>query len=234
MKRRKKPRTAQVARGQVTARRVLAQRLEGYSFPAIGERLGLSTSATHEAYQRGLAEICSVESIHEVRRRALARLEYLRTKVYARLAQRFSVALIDCALRIEMREAALTGSDAAEKFDVTATVEQPSREALAESIRVNLDIDEQRMLVRLLMKARGEEPPRGFVGSPPPPVAPTMPPSPPNVEAHGARGYVEQPLESPGSFEQWCAQRQLAQSDPVAKEVWQRECDQFRRRTLLN
>jgi hypothetical protein len=144
-----------MARADVVARKCVALRIKGESYPKIAAILGLSVSSAYEGYRRGLSELCPVEDIAEERQRARAIIDELRAKIWRRLHKPgCELACFDVALRIEARAAALLGLDGATAFDLTVQSHSTNADQMTAQIQKNLSVDQQRQLVALLRLAR--------------------------------------------------------------------------------
>jgi hypothetical protein len=149
----------QIARAEVLARRCVALRLGGASYPVIARRLGISTSSAYEAWKRGLAELCPVEDLVEERQRSRLILDGLREKIQKRLARaNCPLAAFDTAVRIEQRVSQLLGLDSAIEFDVNLQGRPANADELTAKIQKNLTVEQQRVLVQLLRLAQNGAP----------------------------------------------------------------------------
>lgn len=247
IRRRKSAERGRIAKGEARAREIVSRRLAGQSFSMIATGMGMALSSVHEGYSRGLNAICPPDSLIEARRRAAARLDELRLKVWPRLkGARPAIDVVMAALKIEERESRLLGLDAALRFTEGSTP-VPNADELTAQIQKNLSVEQQRQLVMLLRLAKSGPAPAIEVAVTPIPrtdaeiVEPdsfNLPPS--TTPATSAFvGRSDEPSTSFTSLSQFCAEFNLLPNDPTvgalrrqAREAWlawhQRICTALR------
>jgi hypothetical protein len=201
-----------MAGAEVVARKAVALRIRGESYPKIAAILDLSVSSAYEAYRRGLNELCPVEDLVEERQRSRLLLDELRAKIWRRLQKPgCELACFDVALRVEARAAALLGLDSATAFDLTVQSRSPNADLRVAQIQKNLTVDQQRQLVALLRLAR-DGPANGKGDRQASNVSP--------VTAEPA-SQVEGTDPAPSHFHslaEYCAQTGIEIEDPAAEE----------------
>ncbi len=108
-----------LVRGAGTRERAVALRLQGKTFEAIGQELGVSMQVAHRHVQRALAETAArtAEDAEALRTIELRRLEALNDAVWPEALTGDPRAVL-CALRIAERRAKLLGLEAPVKVDV--------------------------------------------------------------------------------------------------------------------
>jgi hypothetical protein len=168
--------------------RVLELRASGATYRECAAALGVSHTACEQAYHRALSAIPEADA-QEQRQLSMTRIERMRSRLWARFSDDrdkcdhcgVSKQMLMAAmplLRLEERQSRLLGLDAPLKIDVRLGAPKPfavdarSREEAVE----RLTIDEQRELLHLIRKMRGE---------PPYPLPPYAPQSPTTTVANG-------------------------------------------------
>jgi hypothetical protein len=143
---------------QLRARRreaeIVERRLKGETFDTIALVLGMSTSGCADAYQRALNRV-SYPTVVRAREEQLQRLDLLRREAWVRANAKHSpISVLEFLLRLEERQARLLGLDSDSDFDGSRPVAVDADE-MTKLIQQNLEVDEQRELLRLMRKARG-------------------------------------------------------------------------------
>jgi len=153
-----------------TRRQVVALRIRGLSYQAIGKQLGISKAAAHKHFKNALKEIPKADR-EELRMLEAQRIADLRQRLWGDLAGKPNpddsnkmirpegetlATLVNAAIRVSRHEAMIFGLDAPTKSEVLASVAGGTLdyEKLGEQWD-RLTPEEQDHLMRLLAKCQG-------------------------------------------------------------------------------